>query len=60
MSKVKNNVVINSRNKPERKMMSAIFSRAVFLFPRIDRNENRQDAMNRMIAIVVISSMIVV
>ena len=57
---MKNNVVMNRRNNPDRKIKSAIFSRDAFLFPRIERNENKQDAMNRMMAMVVISSMIVV
>jgi len=60
ISNVKNKVVMNRRNNPDRNIKSAIFSRAALLFPRIERKENKQDAMKRMIAMVVISSMMVV
>jgi alpha-D-ribose 1-methylphosphonate 5-triphosphate synthase subunit PhnI len=60
-SKVKRRVVVKSKNKPARKMKSAIFSyhSRLLVFDLRDKNENTQLAINRIIATNVISSMIV-
>jgi hypothetical protein len=62
ISKENSKVVMNSRDIPAIKLPSAIFSYRMLLgeLLLIDRNESRQLVMKRMIAIVVISSMIVV
>jgi hypothetical protein len=54
-------VVINSKKRPLRKIRSAIFSnKALFLFfPRMDKNESTQLVINKIIATIVISSIIV-
>jgi hypothetical protein len=60
-SKVKRIVVVKSNNRPPRKIKSAIFSYQSLLLveERIDKNENTQLAINKMMATNVTSSMIV-
>lgn len=59
--KLKNIAVINNRNNPLRKNMSASFSSRTLLFSflRIDIKDKMQLAINMMIASVAISSMMV-
>jgi len=61
ISKVKRSVVIKSRNKPPRKIKSAILSYKLLLcvFDLNDKKENRQLPINKIMATKVISSMIV-
>jgi hypothetical protein len=61
MSKENSSVVTNKSSNPTRKKISAIFSSlpAFFIVPLIDKNERIQLVINKNIAAVVNSSMIV-